>query len=366
MTEVPFLDLSSLHLPLMDKFADATHTVINSNRLILGTEVEEFEREFAQYCGAKYAVGVGNGLDALSVLLKAHNVGVGDEVIVPTNTFIATWIAVTMIGATPVPVEPDTYSFNIDPQLVAKSITPKTRAIIAVHLYGRPADMVSLRKIAHHNSILLIEDAAQAHGARMVDGNRVGSNSDGAAFSFYPGKNLGALGDGGAIVCNDAKIYELAKKIRNYGSDEKYIHTVIGGNTRLDELQAAYLRVKLPYLDEWNMTRREIAKRYLSEIYNPLITLPEPYDQGEHVWHLFVVRTRFRQKLVQFLNKHQISATIHYPIPPHLQDCYKCHQSNEFPLAEELSREVLSLPIFPTMTIEQVDKTIAVLNMFEV
>lgn len=329
----------------------ALERVLASGWYILGEEVKAFERDFSAYCETAYCVGVGNGLEALHLILRAYDIGEGDEVIVPANTFIATWLAVSYTGALPVPVEPDKRTYNIDPQCIEAAITPRTRAIIAVHLYGQPADMDVINAIAGKHNLKVIEDAAQAHGARYK-GRRVGSLGNAAGFSFYPGKNLGALGDGGAVTTND---FELAEKIRmlaNYGSKEKYRHEIKGFNSRLDEIQAACLRVKLKYLDHWNGQRQILAAEYLQVLAHiNEIGLPYVMENVDHVWHLFVIRTPQRDRLQKRLAESGIGTMVHYPIPPHLQGAYadRGMTSGMFPITECMCDEVLSLPMGPQL-----------------
>jgi dTDP-4-amino-4,6-dideoxygalactose transaminase len=359
-TPIPFLDFAALHAELRPELDAAYQRVVDSNHLILGAEVEQFEREFAAYCEAGHAIGVGNGLDALFLILKAMDIGAGDEVIVPSNTFIATWLAVSYVGATPVPVEPDSATFNLDPARIEAAITPRTRAIMPVHLYGQPADMDPIMAIARRHKLKVIEDAAQAHGARYR-GRRVGALGDAAGFSFYPGKNLGALGDGGAIVTNDAELAQRVRVLRNYGSSVKYHNEFKGHNSRLDELQAAFLRAKLKGLDAGNVRRREIAARYLDGLAGAGLELPFVPEWAEPVWHLFVVRSPARQALQGALGERGIGTMIHYPIPPHRQAAYAelAMSEGSFPIAEAIHREVLSLPMWPQMRAEQVDQVIA-------
>lgn len=336
-----------------------------SGQWILGTEVEAFEQEFAAYCGARHCVGVGNGLDALQLILRGCDIGPGDEVIVPAWTFIATWLAVTHAGARPVPVEPRTDTANIDAQRIEAAITPRTRAIVAVHLYGATADMTAIRTVAQRHRLLVIEDAAQAHGA-LCNGRRAGTLGHAAAFSFYPGKNLGALGDAGAIVTDDDALAERVRMLRNYGGVRKYEHRCQGVNTRLDELQAAFLRAKLEYLDAWNERRRRVAAFYLESVRNPLVALPPPGGPQDNGWHLFVVRTPARDSLREHLAAHGITAQVHYPCPPHLHQAYAGQGWNagDLPLAEQLAQQVLSLPMDPLMTREQMQWVARQVNGF--
>ncbi len=344
---VNFMDLHASQAPIADELRAAFDRVLDRGNFILGEELAAFEQEFAGYCDSAHCIGVGNGLDALHLILSGMGIGAGDEVIVPAHTFIATWLAVSQTGAQVVPVEPDEASFNIDPARVAEAITPRTRAIIAVHLYGQPADMDSLRTIADRHGLYLIEDAAQAHGARYK-GERVGSLGDAAAFSFYPAKNLGALGDGGAVTTQDAKLAQNIRRLRNYGSDQKYVHLVKGCNSRLDELQAALLRIKLRNLDTLNAQRRAVAQTYCQALANtPGIQLPAVSASNEAVWHLFVIRCTQRQELARLLAAQGIATQIHYPLPPHLQAAYDEQSWPTLPLTEQLSGEILSLPMWP-------------------
>ncbi len=346
--KLPFLDLKAANQGHQKAIQDAIKRVVDSGWFVLGNELAMFESEFATYCNAKHCVGVGNGLDAIILILKAMEIGPGDEVIVPANTFIATWLAVQQCGAVPVPVEPVASTYNIDPTRIEASISDQTKAIIAVHLYGQPADMQAINVVAKKNGLKVIEDAAQAHGA-LYRGQRVGSLADAAAFSFYPGKNLGAMGDGGAVVTNDSGIAEKLVKLRNYGSNAKYQHDVAGVNSRLDEIQAAVLRVKLRYLDDHNRQRNELAEIYKSTLAdNPLITLPDVAGDLLPVWHLFVIRLSNREKLQQILSEKGIETSIHYPVPAHLSGAFRAqYKHTKMPLTEKLSGEVLSLPLFP-------------------
>ena len=352
---VAFLDLSGAYEELAQELDEAYNRVARSASYILGPECAAFEQEFAKYCESDHCVGVSSGLDALRLLLSAHGIGEGDEVIVPGNTFIATWLSISYCGATPVPIEPIESTFNIDPELVETAINARTRAIVAVHLYGQPADMDALASIARRHDLLLLEDAAQAHGARYK-GRRAGSLGDGSAFSFYPGKNLGAMGDGGAVVTNDPDIADQVRLLRNYGSRVKYQNEVKGMNARLDELQAALLRVKLRCLDEWNGRRRTIAKLYADELGAiDDLALPAVPEWAEPVWHLFVVRHPDRQSLQRRLEAAGISTLIHYPVPPHLSEAYSemKYDAKALPRTGALAREVLSLPMGPHLTHEQ-------------
>jgi dTDP-4-amino-4,6-dideoxygalactose transaminase len=328
---------------------------MDSGWYILGREVEAFESEFAAYCGARHCVGVGNGLEALSLILRGYGIGAGDEVIVPSNTYIATWLAASQNGARPVPVEPDPATFNLDPARLERAITPRTRAVIAVHLYGLPADMNRILEVARRRGIKVIEDAAQSHGARY-QGRRAGALGDAAGFSFYPSKNLGAFGDGGAVVTDDAQLAGRIAALRNYGSRKRYEHEIQGGNSRLDELQAALLRVKLRHLDEWNARRRACAKLYASLLPGSRLTLPSEPPATEHAWHMFVIRTAQRDALQRFLEARGVGTLIHYPVPPHRQPAYQDLGLREgaLPVSEAIHREVLSLPIGPHVSEQDV------------
>ena len=342
--QVPFLDLNRFHQSIRELLDVAYRRVMDSGLFIMGPELEAFEAEFAAYSEVKHCMGVGNGLEALHLLLRAYGIGPGDEVIVPSNTFIATWLAVSQCGATPVPVEPDVKTHNIDPALVAAAITPRTRAIMPVHLYGQPADMDPINELAVKHGLIVIEDAAQAQGARYK-GRRAGSLGHAAGTSFYPGKNLGALGDGGAVLTNDDAIAEKVRQLRNYGSKVKYQHDLAGYNSRLDEMQAAFLRVKLAVLDEWNARRREIAFQFSTLLAGADVELPFVPGYAEPVWHLFVIRCKRRDALKAHLEQLGVSTVIHYPIPPHRQACYHDFKGHKLPIAEILAEDVLSLPM---------------------
>jgi len=356
---IPFLDLKATYLELKAEMDAAYQRVMNSGWYLLGRELEAFEAEFAEYCGVKHCIGVANGLDALHLILRAFDIGPGDEVIVPANTYIATWLAVSQCGALPVPVEPDQRTYNIDPALIEKVITPRTKAIMPVHLYGQPADMDPILEIAARHGLKVIEDNAQAHGARYK-GRRTGGLGHAAGNSFYPGKNLGAFGDGGAVTTNDDTLADRIRLLRNYGSKIKYYNDEKGFNSRLDELQAAFLRVKLTKLDEWNERRRRIAAFYIQKLgvgstERSELVLPLVASWTEPVWHLFVIRHPQRDELQNKLMAAGIGTLIHYPFPPHLTSAYREMGSHAgaFPVAEELARTVLSLPIGPQMSHEQ-------------
>jgi dTDP-4-amino-4,6-dideoxygalactose transaminase len=368
LMNVPFLSLREVNARHADELKAAVGRVIDSGWYVLGEELANFEREFAAYIGVRHALGVGNGLDALALILRGYKelgaIAEGDEVIVPGNTFIASFLAITENRLVPVPVEPDPVSFNIDPACVAAAITPRTRAIMAVHLYGQVADMSALVELAQRHKLLLIEDAAQAHGA-MRDGRKAGTFGDAAAFSFFPGKNLGALGDGGAVVTDNTVLAERIAALRNYGSDVKYHHLFQGINSRLDEIQAAMLRVKLKYLDEDIAWRRRVALRYRDGIRHPHIALPHVAQEEQHAWHLFVVRCAHRDALQQHLHVHGIQSQVHYPVPPHRQPAYIALRSAHLPLTERLHNEVLSLPMGPILCVDDIDRVIEACQTFK-
>lgn len=365
--EIPFATFKRMHNEIREQLDEAYKKVMDKSVFIQGEECKKFEEEYASYCGTDYCVGVGTGLDAIYLILKALDIKKGDEVIVPSNTYIATALAVSYTGATPIFVEPGIKTYNINPGLIENKINKNTKAIIAVHLQGRPADMDAINNIAKKNNLFLIEDCAQAHGTRYK-GKRVGALSDAAAWSFYPGKNLGAFGDGGCVTTNNKDIADKVRALGNYGSDYKYHHIYQGTNSRLDELQAALLRVKLPNLDRWNDDRKRIANRYLSEITNDLIKLPlhisEDYD---HIYHVFVIRCDKRDELEKYLNDKGIGTVKHYPIPMHLQKAYEELKIPEgaLPIAEEISKTVLSIPMYYGMTDEEIDYVINTINNFK-
>jgi len=357
---VPFLDLRRAYLELRPELDAAWRRVMDSGWYILGQEVEAFEAEFAAYCGARFCVGVGNGLEALSLILRAWNIGEGDEVIVPANTYIASWLAVSQVGARPIPVEPESRSANLDPARIETAISARTKAIMAVHLYGLPADMDPILEIANRRGLRVLEDAAQAHGARY-HGRRTGRLAHAAGFSFYPSKNLGAFGDGGAVVTDDADLARRVAMLRNYGSEVRYENPVQGGNSRLDELQAAMLRVRLSKLDEWNARRRGCALRYLEALARVPLMLPVEPAGCESAWHLFVIRASQRKALRQFLESRGVGTQIHYPIPPHLQGAYSGlgFPRGSFPVTESIHDAVLSLPIGPHLRDDELDYVVA-------
>ncbi len=362
---IPFVSFQPMEIELDNDLRGAFERVYSSSWYIAGNEDAKFENAFAKYCGCTKCVGVGNGLDALMLSLKAIDIGIGDEVIVPSNTYIATALAVTYVGATPVFVEPDIRTFNIDPARIEAKITAKTKAIMPVHLYGQPCDMDPILDIAEKHHLYVIEDCAQAHGAKYK-GKRIGSFGIASGFSFYPGKNLGALGDAGAVVTNSGELAEKIRALGNYGSDYKYHHIYKGNNTRLDEMQAAFLSAKLEHLDRMNSARCDIAARYLDEVNNPKIILPYVSENCEVVWHVFAIRCEKRDLLEEYLNKLHIGTNKHYPIPIHLQKCYKDlgYKEGDFPVAEEISRTELSLPMYYGMTDEEIQYVIDALNSF--
>jgi dTDP-4-amino-4,6-dideoxygalactose transaminase len=365
--QIPFVSFRPMERELDASLRGAFERVYENSWYIEGKEDEAFEKAFAAYCGVDYCVGTGNGLDSLMLALKALGIGAGDEVIVPSNTFIATALAVTYVGATPVFVEPDIHTYNLDASRIEEKITKKTKAIMPVHLYGQACEMDAILEIAKCHKLFVVEDCAQAHGA-TYKGRRVGSFGDAAGFSFYPGKNLGALGDAGAAVTNRREIAEKVRALGNYGSDYKYHHIYQGNNSRLDEMQAAFLAAKLPHLDRMNEERRRIAERYRSEITNPNILLPTVLADVQPVWHIFAIRCKERDRLETYLTKKGIGTNKHYPIPMHLQKCYTSlgYHKGDLPIAEEISATQLSLPMYYGMTEEQISYVIEALNQFEV
>lgn len=365
---IPFLELPKINQPYEKAFQKSFQKFLNSGYYILGNAVKEFEEEFAEFCGTNYCIGVGNGLDALTLILKGYielgKLQKNDTVIVAANTYIATILAVKQAGLEPVLVEPDEKTFNLNPAEVEKNVTNSVKAILVTHLYGQLADMNSLCKIAEDNNLLLLADAAQAHGAENVNHQKAGSLADATGFSFYPSKNLGALGDGGAVTTNDKKLAEVVSKLRNYGTSSKYVNEFAGVNSRLDELQAGFLSEKLPYLEKDNERRRAVASRYLTEIKNKKIQLPFWDGNKNHVFHLFVIRVENRVQFCKYLEKNEIGFLIHYPIAPHKQNAFLDFSHLSFPITEKLHQEVVSLPISPVMTNIQVNKVIAILNKF--
>ncbi|WP_291129234.1 DegT/DnrJ/EryC1/StrS family aminotransferase [Flavobacterium sp. UBA7682] len=373
---IKFLDLHKINLPYQTAFQEKMQQFLDKGWFVLGDEVKTFERDFAQYCGAKYCIGVGNGLDAMVLIFKGYiqlgKLQKDDEVIVPANTYIASILAILQADLVPVLVEPKLETYNLNPDLIAERITSKTKAILAVHLYGQLAEMDKINSIAKQHNLLVVEDAAQAHGAAMNYESQItnyelrksGNLSNAAAFSFYPAKNLGSLGDAGGITTNDADLAKVIFALRNYGSEQKYYNEFIGINSRLDELQAAFLNVKLPHLDTENQKRKAIVKRYVAEIKNDKITLPYWNGSNNHVFHLFVIRTQNREDLQDYLKQKNIETLIHYPIPSHQQKALAQWNSLSFPITEKIHREVLSLPLSPVMTEEEVTSVIQILNQY--
>ncbi len=360
---IKFLDLEKVNNRFRTDIDARIKQILDKGWYLQGEENEKFSKNFANYCGTKYSVGVANGLDAINLIIRAFGFGEGDEIIVPSNTYIATILAISENGCTPVLVEPNINTYNIDPDLIEAKITDKTKAIIVVHLYGQAVQMEKIWALAKKYNLKIIEDSAQAHGA-IYQGKRVGNLSDASAFSFYPGKNLGCMGDGGAVTTNDETIFKKVKAIANYGSDRKYHHIYKGINSRLDEIQAAVLDVKLAHLDSDNARRREISKYYRENITNSRIILPKVYDENAHVWHIFAVRTDNRDALQKHLEANDIQTNIHYPTPPHKQGAYKEWEHLSFPISEEIHKTILSLPISPVMTDEEVKKVVEVVNAY--
>lgn len=365
---IKFLDLHKINLPYQLAFQEKMQTILDKGWFILGDEVKSFEKNYANYCGVSHCIGVANGLDALVLIFKGYielgKLQKGDEVIVPANTYIASILAILQAGLIPVLVEPKPETFNLDPNEIAQKISPKTKAILVVHLYGQLADMYGISAVAKAHNLLVIEDAAQSHGAENREGTKAGNLGDAAGFSFYPGKNLGALGDAGAITTNDAALAKIIRSLHNYGSETKYYNDHIGTNSRLDEMQAAFLDVKLPNLDGENARRKVIANRYLENISNPKIGLPEYNGGNHHVFHQFVIRTENRKALQGYLSEKGIQTLIHYPVAPHQQKALESWSHLSFPITEKIHREVLSLPISPVMAMEEADFVIEALNQY--
>ena len=361
---IKFLDLQKINEQYRNEIDSKINEVLNSGWYLLGEQNKQFEKDFAAYCGAKYCVGCANGLDALRLIIKAYGFGVSDEIIVPANTYIASILAITDNGCTPVLVEPDLNTYNINPELIEAKITDKTKAILVVHLYGQAVQMEKIWTLAKKYNLKIIEDSAQAHGAYYND-KRVGNLGDASGFSFYPGKNLGALGDGGAVTTNDEELAQKIRALGNYGSHKKYENIYQGLNSRLDEIQAAILDVKLKYLDSDNARRKEIAQYYLKNIKNPLISLPQTYSENSHVWHVFVIRVKDRAKFQSYLNDNGIQTIIHYPIPPHKQECYKELNHLSFPITEQIHNEIISIPISPVMSDDEARKVVEVVNSYK-
>ncbi len=365
---VPFLDVGATYRELKREIDDCVKEVLKSGWYILGKNVVLFEKEFAKYCGVKYCVGVGNGMDALELILRAYGIGPGDEVIVPANTYIATVLVVDIVGATPVAVEPDLTTYNLDPDRLEAAITRKTKAVMAVHLYGQCANIQKIKEICKKHNLILIEDAAQAHGARHF-GKRAGSLGNAAGWSFYPTKNLGAFGDGGAVTTNDKKVAEYVCLARNYGSKIKYFNLIKGFNTRLDEIQAAILRVKLKYLDTWNKRRHKITSYYLTHLNpnnNPHFVLPQVGEGNEHIWHVFPARTKKRKQFIEYLKKYHIGTLIYYPLPFFQQKAYQelIKYSSNYPLTNIISQETVSIPLYVQMKEKEVRYVVKTINSF--
>ena len=358
---IKFLDLYKINERFRDEIDLRIKEVLDSGWYVLGEQNKRFTENFANFCGVKHCIGSANGLEALSLIIKAYGFGAGDEIMVPANTYIASILAISENGCTPVLVEPDINTYNINPDLVEEKITSKTKAIMVVHLYGQAVQMQKIQDLADKYNLKIIEDAAQAHGAKYFN-KRTGSLGDAAGFSFYPGKNLGCIGDGGCVTTNNDELAEKIKAIANYGSDRKYHHIYKGVNSRLDEIQAAILDVKLKYLDSDNQRRRKIAKYYRENINNPLIILPQTYDEMSHVWHIFAIRTNKRDRLQQYLKENGIETNIHYPTPPHKQIAYKEWNSVNLPVTEKIHNEILSIPMSPVLTDLEVEKVVEVLN----
>ena len=361
---IKFLDLEKVYNRFREEIDKRIKEVLDSGWYLLGNQDKTFEEHFAKFCGTKYCIGCANGLDALTLIIRAYGFSEGDEIIVPANTYIASILAISENGCTPVLVEPDINTYNINPDLIEEKITDKTKAIMVVHLYGQAVQMDKIWELAKKYNLKIIEDSAQGHGA-VYKAKRTGNLGDASGFSFYPGKNLGCMGDGGAITTNDD---ELAKKIRaiaNYGSDYKYHHIYKGINSRLDEMQAGILDVKLKYLDKDNARRREISKYYRENIKNPKIILPKIYDEQSHVWHVFTVRTEKRDEFQEYLKQNDIQTLIHYPTPPHKQEAYKEWNNLSFPITEEIHKTIISIPISPVMTDEEVKKVEEVVNEWQ-
>ena len=360
---IKFLDLKKINNRYREEIDSRIKNILDKGWYLQGEENENFTKNFANFCGTKFALGVANGLDALNLIIKAYGFGNGDEIIVPANTYIATILAISENGCIPILVEPDIKTYNINPDSIEEKITTKTKAIMVVHLYGQAVQMEKIWKIAKKYNLKIIEDSAQAHGA-IYQENRTGNLGDASGFSFYPGKNLGCIGDGGAVTTNDEELFNKIKAIANYGSDRKYHHIYKGVNSRLDEIQAAVLDIKLKHLDSDNNKRREISKYYRENIKNSKLILPETYDEKSHVWHIFAVRTKNRDEFQKYLTEKGIQTIIHYPTPPHKQGAYKEWNNLSFPITEEIHNTILSLPISPVMTDSEIEKVVEVVNEF--
>ena len=367
--KIPFLDYRAVNEPYFEEIQAAVKRVLESGWYVLGTEVASFEKEYASYCGTEHCIGVSSGLDALLLILEGWKelgkLQIGDEVIVPANTYIASILAISKAGLTPILVEPDAKTYNLDPSLIEAAITDKTKAIMAVHLYGQCADMSSIYAIAQQYGLLVMEDAAQSQGATYKD-RKSGNLADAAGHSFYPGKNLGAIGEGGAVTTNAPQLAEVVTMLRNYGSKKKYYNQIKGGNHRIDELQAAILRVKLPHLNRDNAARKAVADIYLREIRNPLVTLPYIADYGQSCWHLFVVRVKARERFMSYLKEQGIATVVHYPVPPHHQEAYKEEFGDlSYPITESIHQEVVSLPISPVLESDWAERIAEVVNEYK-
>lgn len=360
---ISFLNLEKINHRFRTQIESKIKKVLDSGWYLEGEENANFAKHFAEFCGTKYALGVANGLDAINLILRAYEFKANDEIIVPSNTYIATILAISQNGYTPVLVEPDINTYNINPDLIEAKITAKTKAIIVVHLYGQAVQMEKIWHLAQKYDLKIIEDSAQAHGA-IYKGKRVGNLGDASAFSFYPGKNLGCLGDGGGVTTNDEKLYSKIKAIANYGSDRKYHHIYKGVNSRLDEIQAGILDIKLAHLDADNEKRRQIAWYYRTKIKNDKITLPQAYDENACVWHCFVVRVQRRDEFQKYLSDNGVQTIIHYPTPPHKQEAYKEWAKLSYPISEKIHRTIISLPISPVMSDEEVKKVVELVNGF--
>ena len=361
---IKFLDLEKINNRFRAEIDTRIKTILDKGWYLQGDENKKFAQNFADYCGVKHAWGVANGLDALTLIIRAYGFGAGDEIIVPSNTYIASILAISQNGATPVLVEPDINTYNINPDLIEEKITPRTKAIMVVHLYGQAVQMEKIWQLAQKYKLKVIEDAAQGHGAEY-QGRRTGNLSDAAGFSFYPGKNLGCLGDGGAVTTNDEELYNKIKALANYGSDVKYHNLYKGVNSRLDEIQAAVLDVKLKYLDADNQKRRQISEYYRQNIKNPLITLPQTYDEKAHVWHVFAVRTPERERFQKYLTDNGVQTLIHYPTPPHKQPAYAEWNTRSYPISEKIHNEIISLPISPVMTDAEIQQLVDIINDYK-
>lgn len=360
---IKFLDLEKINNRFREEIDSELKEILDSGWYLQGKKNQKFAENFAEFCGVKHCLGVANGLDALNLIIKAYGFSNGDEIIVPANTYIASILAISQNGCTPILIEPDIKTYNINPDLIEEKITERTKAIMVVHLYGQAVQTKKIWELAKKYNLKIIEDSAQAHGS-VYDGIKTGALGDASGFSFYPGKNLGCMGDGGCVTTNDDELFEKIKAIANYGSDRKYHHIYKGVNSRLDEIQAAVLNVKLKYLDKDNARRREISKYYRENIKNRIIILPETYDESAHVWHVFAVRTPERDRFQKYLEENNIQTIIHYPTPPHKQGAYQEWNNLSYPISEEIHRTVISLPISPVMTDDEVERVTEVINEY--